>query len=399
MQSPAITLRAGLVALLAVTLTIGVAGPTAANKGGKNSPPPTPYVVTFGDGMDLQSDGGGPYSVAKGEIQAGLYEHQALYVKLVGNRTFTLRVDDTSIGRTSFECEHGSVLNVRTADSGINQLNCYNAAGNDGLLFGNPGQLATQAIAVGAVAADFAGGRVENIHSVHFHAQPSIRFMKYGNVRLAEDDEKVAFAGALQLAGHVKIGIHAGLKNRDAAELAEFRRVRRVIERTGDEHVESRISGFTGSGGVLLAGLRWAVEQGFDVINMREINAFALPGGFLYVNSGLLLAAAERPVRTAIVVVGFEPLDVPTYDGRTEPHRELVFPPLLQADYEPAQSFARGQLAGGKQSIVAPAAPEFQATGEYRWNRVFYAGNPGQPQLPDFPDVSGMNLECKHSLR
>jgi subtilisin family serine protease len=27
-------------------------------------------------------------------------------------------------------------------------------------------------------------------------------------------------------------------------------------------------AGFTGSGGVLLAGLRWAVEQGFDVINM-----------------------------------------------------------------------------------------------------------------------------------
>jgi subtilisin len=27
-------------------------------------------------------------------------------------------------------------------------------------------------------------------------------------------------------------------------------------------------AGFTGSGGVLLAGLRWAIEQGFDVINM-----------------------------------------------------------------------------------------------------------------------------------
>ena len=27
-------------------------------------------------------------------------------------------------------------------------------------------------------------------------------------------------------------------------------------------------AGFTGSGGVLLAGLRWAVDEGFDVINM-----------------------------------------------------------------------------------------------------------------------------------
>jgi subtilisin len=38
----------------------------------------------------------------------------------------------------------------------------------------------------------------------------------------------------------------------------------------GCELVSVRVlgAGFTGSGGVLLAGLRWAVEQGFDVVNM-----------------------------------------------------------------------------------------------------------------------------------
>ena len=35
-------------------------------------------------------------------------------------------------------------------------------------------------------------------------------------------------------------------------------------------HLSVRVlgAGFTGSGAVLLAGLRWAIEQGFDVINM-----------------------------------------------------------------------------------------------------------------------------------
>ncbi len=44
-----------------------------------------------------------------------------------------------------------------------------------------------------------------------------------------------------------------------------------VVEDDPDcELVSVRVlgAGFTGSGGVLLAGLRWAIEQGFDVINM-----------------------------------------------------------------------------------------------------------------------------------
>jgi len=44
-----------------------------------------------------------------------------------------------------------------------------------------------------------------------------------GNIRLAEDDEQVALAGVLQIIGHVQIGIHARLEDRDGAQLAEFR--------------------------------------------------------------------------------------------------------------------------------------------------------------------------------
>ena len=55
------------------------------------------------------------------------------------------------------------------------------------------------------------------------------------DVRLAEDDEQVALAGVLQVVGHVQVGVHAGLEDRNAAELAELRRVGVVVERTGDQ--------------------------------------------------------------------------------------------------------------------------------------------------------------------
>jgi beta-barrel assembly-enhancing protease len=38
------------------------------------------------------------------------------------------------------------------------------------------------------------------------------------------------------------------------------------------------------------------------VIDASEVNAFALPGGFLYVNSGLLLAAAEEAELAGVMV-------------------------------------------------------------------------------------------------
>ena len=66
------------------------------------------------------------------------------------------------------------------------------------------------------------------------------------DVRLAEDDEEVALAGGLQFAAHVEVGVHPGLKDRDAAELAELAGVCLVVERAGDEDVEAGVAGLAG---------------------------------------------------------------------------------------------------------------------------------------------------------
>ena len=61
-----------------------------------------------------------------------------------------------------------------------------------------------------SVAADFAGVGVEYVHAVDLHANlPVLCIAGSINVRLAEDDEQVAFAGVLQIVGHVQVGIHA----------------------------------------------------------------------------------------------------------------------------------------------------------------------------------------------
>ena len=68
------------------------------------------------------------------------------------------------------------------------------------------------------------------------------------DVRLAEDDEEVAFAGVLEVVGHVQVGVHAGLEHGDAAELVELRGVRLVVEGAGDQHIETGIAGLAGGG-------------------------------------------------------------------------------------------------------------------------------------------------------
>ena len=62
------------------------------------------------------------------------------------------------------------------------------------------------------------------------------------DVRLAEDDEEIALAGVLQVVGHVQVGVHARLEHGDAAQLAELRGVRLVVEGAGDQHVEVGIA-------------------------------------------------------------------------------------------------------------------------------------------------------------
>ena len=61
-------------------------------------------------------------------------------------------------------------------------------------------------------------------------------------------DEEVAFARVLQVVGHVEVGVHAGLEDRDAAELGELGGVGLVVEGAGDEDVERGVGGRAGGG-------------------------------------------------------------------------------------------------------------------------------------------------------
>ena len=94
----------------------------------------------------------------------------------------------------------------------------------------------------------FAGLGFEHVHAVHLHAQLAVLFRQEGDVRLAEDDEEVALAGVLEVLGHVQIGVHAGLEHRDAAQLAELRGVRLVVEGASDKHIECSIASLAGGG-------------------------------------------------------------------------------------------------------------------------------------------------------
>jgi hypothetical protein len=97
--------------------------------------------------------------------------------------------------------------------------------------------------AIGAVAADFAGLRMEHVHAVHCHAELAALFRQQGNVWLAEDDEEVTLSGVLEIFGHVQVGVHAGLEHRNAAELGELCSVGLVVECAGDQHIEPGIAG------------------------------------------------------------------------------------------------------------------------------------------------------------
>ena len=100
--------------------------------------------------------------------------------------------------------------------------------------------------AVGVAAFDFAGLRFEDVDSVDLHLH-LIRLAFDGqqvDVRFAEDHEQIAFAGVLQVFGHVQVGVHAGFEHRDAAQSVELGRVSFVVERTGDQYVELGVATF-----------------------------------------------------------------------------------------------------------------------------------------------------------
>jgi len=97
-------------------------------------------------------------------------------------------------------------------------------------------------------------------------------------------------------------------------------------------------AGFTGSGAILLGGLRWAVQQGFDVINMSLSTTKSQHAGLLheladtaYFNRSVLVASAHNmPVESfpwrfsSVVSVGSHEEDDPlTFYANPEPPVEF----------------------------------------------------------------------------
>ena len=93
--------------------------------------------------------------------------------------------------------------------------------------------------AFGAVGYHLARIGVENVHALHHHAQLAVFGGENVDVRLAEDDEKVALAVVAQIVGHVEVGVHAGFEYLDAAQPGKFGGVCVVVEGAGDENVEA----------------------------------------------------------------------------------------------------------------------------------------------------------------
>ena len=100
--------------------------------------------------------------------------------------------------------------------------------------------------AVGAVAAHFAAVGIKNINAVDLDLDLAVSGGEQGDVRLAEDDKEVAFAGVFKVAGHVQIGVHARLEDRQAPQLTKVSAVRFVGKGAGDQKVKSGIASLTG---------------------------------------------------------------------------------------------------------------------------------------------------------
>jgi len=108
--------------------------------------------------------------------------------------------------------------------------------------------------AVGTVAADFAGGGVEDIDAVDFDLDLAVCGVEDVDIRLAEDDEQIALAGVLEVVGHVQVGVHPGFEDRDAAELVKFRGMGVVVEGAGDQDIKAPVASLSGSGDQVGAG-------------------------------------------------------------------------------------------------------------------------------------------------
>lgn len=128
-----------------------------------------------------------------------------------------------------------------------------------------------------AVTDDFAGLRFEDVHTVDFHSHPAVIFFQNVNVRFSKDDKEVAFAGVLQVIGHVEVGIHTGFEHRDATKLAELGGMGLVVKGAGDQYVKVGIACFARSGhkvGTLHGPKLWSNEDRGALLGP----AFQVPG-------------------------------------------------------------------------------------------------------------------------
>ena len=74
--------------------------------------------------------------------------------------------------------------------------------------------------------------------------------------------KRLPLAGVLQVVGHVQVGVHARLEDRDAAELVELGGVGVVVEGAGDQHVEAGVARLARGGDEI--GARDGAELGAD---------------------------------------------------------------------------------------------------------------------------------------
>src|SRR5208282_1039366 len=108
-------------------------------------------------------------------------------------------------------------------------------------------------------------------------------------VWLTEDDEKVPLARVLQFVGHVQVGVHACLQDRDFAQLVELGGMGIVVEGASDEDIEPSIAS--------LLGGRYQIKarNGAELRTDEDRCAFLCPG--LSVAFGVFALSADKMAR------------------------------------------------------------------------------------------------------
>src|SRR5579883_1174411 len=100
-----------------------------------------------------------------------------------------------------------------------------------------------------AAGAHFAGLGVEHIDAQDLNDDFAVLVEIPFDVWFAEYDEQIARTRVLEFVGHMQLGIHLGLEDRQRPQLVEFGRMGLEVEAAGYQRVEARIQRFARSGG------------------------------------------------------------------------------------------------------------------------------------------------------